>query len=65
MCGGKSGEFVIFPGAILIIIIASFSICIKIWIVIIIVWFAFLTHGDKLDDLLGKGSLNNFSQWLT
>ena len=65
MCGGRNGGFVSFLGAILIIVSASFSKCIEICIVIIVVWFAFLTHGNKLDNLLGKGSLNDFSQWST
>ena len=63
MRSGREGEFVLFSGAILIIVSASFSEYIKIYIVIIIIWFAFLTHGNKLNDFLGKGSLNNFSQW--
>ena len=61
MRGGRSGGFVSFPGAILVIMFANFSKCIKIYIVIIIVWLAFLTHGNKLDNLLEKGSLNDFS----
>ena len=61
MRGGRSGGFVSFPGAILIIVSASFSKCIKICIVIIIVWLAFLTYGNELDDFLGKGSFNDFS----
>ena len=65
MYGGRSEGFISFPGAILIIMFASFLKRIKICIVIIIVWLAFLTHGNKLDNFLGKGSLNNFSQWLT
>ena len=65
MCSGRNGGFVSFPGAILIIISTSFSKRIKIYIVIIIVWLAFLTYGNELDDLLGKGSLNDFSQWST
>ena len=63
MCNGRSGGFILFPGVIFIIISASFSKRIKICIVIIIVWFAFLIHDNKLDDLFGKGVLNDFSQW--
>ena len=65
MCGGRNGGFVSFPGVIFIIVSASFSKCIEICIVIIVVWFAFLTHGNELDDFLGKGSLNDFLQWST
>ena len=65
MCGGRNGGFVSFPGAILIIVFASFSKCIEICIVIIVVWFAFLTYGNELDNFLGKGFFNDFSQWLT
>ena len=63
MCGGRNGGFVSFPGAILVIVFASFSKRIEICIVIIVVWLAFLTYDNELDDLLGKGSLNDFSQW--
>ena len=62
MGGGRSGGFVSFPGTILIIVSTSFSKRIKIC-VIIIVWLAFLTHGNELDNLLGKGFLNDLSQW--
>ena len=65
MCGGKNRGFVSFPGAIFIIIFANFSKCIKIYIVIIVIWFAFLIYGNELDDLFGKGSLNDFLQWST
>ena len=61
MYSGKSGGFVSFPGIILIIIFTNFLKCIKIYIVIIIVWLAFLTYGNELDDFLGKGFLNNSS----
>ena len=60
MCGGRNGGFVLFPGVIFIIMFASFLKRIEICIVIIIVWFAFLTYSNELDDLLGKGSFNNF-----
>ena len=65
MRSGRDGGFVSFPGAILIIIFANFSKCIEICIVIIVVWFAFLIYGNELDNLLGKGFLNDFLQWLT
>ena len=60
MRGGGDGGFVSFFGAIFVIISASFSKRIKIYIIIIIIWLAFLTYGNKLNDLLGKGFLNNF-----
>ena len=65
VCGGRNRGFVSLPSVILIIMFASFSECIKIYIVIIIVWFALLTYDNELDDLLGKSSFNDFSQWLT
>ena len=65
MRGGRDRGFVSFPGAILVIMSASFSKRIEIYIVIIIVWLAFLTYGNELDDLLGKGSFNDFLQWST
>ena len=43
---------------------ASFSKRIEIYIVIIIVWLAFLIYSNELDNLLGKGFFINFSQWL-
>ena len=65
VCGGRSGGFISFLGVIFIIISASFLKRVKIYIIIIIIWLAFLTYGNELDDLLGKGFFNNFSQWLT
>ena len=65
MCSGRNGGFISFPGVILIIVFTNFLKCIEIYIIIIVVWFAFLTHGNELDDLLRKGSLNDFSQWST
>ena len=62
MRGGKDKGFISFPSATSIIISANFSKRIKIYIIIIVVWFAFLTHGNELDDLLGKGFFNNFLQ---
>ena len=60
MRGGRSEGFISFPSAILIIIFTSFSKRIKIYIIIIIIWFAFLIHGNELNDLFEKGFLNNF-----
>ena len=65
MRGGKDRGFVLFPGVILVIMFASFLKRIKIYIIIIIVWFAFLIYGNEFDDFFGKGFFNNFSQWLT
>ena len=61
MCSSRSGGFVSFPGAILIIIFTNFLKCVKIYIIIIIVWFAFLIYGNELNNLLGKDFFNNFS----
>ena len=63
MRSGKDEGFVSFPGSILIIIFTSFSKCIEIYLVIIVIYFTFLTYGNELDNLLGKGSFNDFSQW--
>ena len=61
MRGGRSGGFISFPGAILIIIFVNFSKRIKICIIIIVIWFAFLTYGNKFNNFLGKGFFNDFS----
>ena len=65
MCGGRSRGFISFPSVILIIVFTNFLKYIKIYIIIIIIWFAFLIYGNKFDDFLGKCFFNNFSQCST
>ena len=60
MCGGRSGGFVLFFGVIFIIIFASFLKRIKIYIIIIIIWLAFLIYSNEFNDFFGKGFFNNF-----